>query len=157
MAAEAYALQDYTTLEMETDEGTPTTIPVAGVTEAEIVPSVSIERLYTGDSIKIEDQLQHEFQVSVSLTVRKWDPIFVEQWLGGDGSESNTMTDTSFPQKFVLNSTFASRASNTEYNINVSGITFEELPVISVSNGEFGDWSLEGVGESIDDISTTTT
>lgn len=151
---EAYSLQDYTTLDLETSEDTPTSTPVAGVQNVEIVPSVSMERLYTGDTIKIEDQLQHEFQVSVSIEYAKFDPVVAEQWLGGEGGTSaNSMTDTSKPQKYSLLGEFEGR-DGTTYSIEVSGITFEEMPLISAANGEYAQWSLEGVGEDIVDAST---
>lgn len=154
MANEAYSLQDYTTLDLETSQDTPTSTPVAGVTNVEITPTVSIERLYTGDTIKIEDQLQHEFQVPVTIEYMKFDPVIAEQWLGGEGGTSaNSMTDTSKPQKYSLTGDFESR-DGTTLSIEVSGITFPEMPLIAAANGEYAQWGLEGTGEDITDAST---
>lgn len=155
MATEAYWFDD-ATLTLETNEGTPTSIPVAGLQEVEIIPSTSIEQLWTGDSIKIEAQKQHEFQVDVTIGFSKWDPLFAEQWLGGGGgAEANSMTDTSDPQKFNIN-TFdpVSVGGGTTINIAVDNITFEEMPLFSASRGEYVQWDLSGVGEDISDYST---
>jgi len=156
MATEAYFLDDFSTLDLETGEATPTSTPVAGIQDVEIIPSVSIERLYTGDSIKIDSQKQHEFSVDVSIGFSKWDNVLAEQWLGGGGGTSgNSMTDTNDPQKFSLN-TFdqMSVGGGTTINVQVSGITFEEMPLFSASRGEYVQWDLEGMGEDIDDYST---
>jgi len=155
MAGEAYWVDD-ASLTFETAESTPTSIPVAGLQGVEIIPSVSIEQLYTGDTIKIEAQKQHEFSVDVNITYSVWDPIFAEQWLGGGGgTESNSMTDTSDPQKFSIN-TFdpVSVGGGTTINIQVDGITFEEMPLFAGDRGEYVEWDLSGTGEDITDYST---
>jgi hypothetical protein len=155
MSSEAYWFDD-ATLTLETDESTPTSIPIAGLQEVEIIPSVSIEQLYTGDSIKISEQKQHEFSVDVSIGFSKWDVVFAEQWLGGGGGTSaNSLTDTSDPQKYSLN-TFdpVSVGGGTTINIEVSGITFEEMPLFGASRGEYVQWDLSGTGEDIPDYST---
>ena len=153
--ADAYWFDD-ATLVLETDEETPTEIPVAGLQEVAITPSVSIEQLYTGDSIKIDSQKQHEFEVGVTIGFSKWDSTFAEQWLAGaGGSSANSMTDTSDPQKFALN-TFdpVSVGGDTTINIQVTGVTFEEMPLFDSSRGEYNQWDLEGTGEDIEDYST---
>jgi hypothetical protein len=155
MGSKAYWFDD-ASLTLETDESTPTSIPIAGLQEVEIIPSVSIERLYTGDSIKIQEQKQHEFSVDVSIGFSKWDVTFAEQWLGGGGGTSaNSLTDTSDPQRFSLN-TFdpVSVGGGTTINIEVSGITFEEMPLFAASRGEYVQWDLSGTGTDIPDYST---
>jgi hypothetical protein len=34
----------------------------------------------------------------------------------------------------------------------VTGITFEEMPIIAVSRGEFIQWDLSGVGEDLTNL-----
>jgi hypothetical protein len=155
MSAEAYWVDD-ATLTFETDAATATAIPIAGLQGVEIIPSVSIEQLYTGDSIKIDAQKQHEFSVDVNITFSKWDPTFAEQWLGGGGDTSaNSMTDTSDPQKFAINTYDpVSVGGGTTINIQVDGITFEEMPLFAGSRGEYVEWDLSGTGEDIVDYST---
>lgn len=153
---DSYWFDDAVLTAFETDAATPTSIPVAGLQEVAITPSVSIEQLYTGDSIKIEEQKQHEFSVGVTIGFSKWDPAFAEQWLGGAGSTSTTtMTDTSDPQKFAIN-TFdpVSVGGGTTITIGVEGITFEEMPLFDGSRGEYIQWDLEGTGEDITDYSS---
>jgi hypothetical protein len=155
VASEAYWFDD-ATLTLETAESTPTDIPIAGLQEVEIIPSFSIEQLYTGDTVKIEEQKQHEFTVDVTIGFSKWDPTFAEQWLGGGGGASaQSLTDTSDPQKFSIN-TFdpVSVGGGTTINIQVDGITFEEMPLFSASRGEYVQWDLSGTGEDISDYST---
>lgn len=155
MANNAYFSDDFTTLDLETDEATPTSTPVAGIQSIEIIPSVSIEQLYTGDSIKIDAQKQHEFSVDVSIGYSKWDPVVAEQWLGGGGGTSaNSMTDTTDPQKYTLTADFDAIDDASTLTISVSGITFEEMPLVSASRGEYIQWDLEGTGEDITDAST---
>lgn len=153
MANEVYFSDDFTTLDLTEGDG-DTATPVAGIQNVEIVPSVSIEQLYTSDSIKIEAQKQHEASVSVSIGYSKWDPEVAKQWLdGGGGNTANSLTDTSDPQKFKIDSDFTSNAGTT-LNITVTGITFEEMPLVSASRGEYIQWDLEGTGEDITDLST---
>ncbi len=153
--ADAYWFDD-AALVLETDAATATEVPIAGLQEVAITPSVSIEQLWTGDSIKIDAQKQHEFQVGVTIGFSKWDVTLAEQWLGGGGDTSaNSMTDTSDPQKFSIN-TFDPVAvgGGTTINIQVDGITFEEMPLFDGSRGEYIQWDLEGTGEDITDYST---
>jgi hypothetical protein len=155
MGAEAYWFDD-ATLTLETDESTPTSIPIAGLQEVEVIPSMSIDRLYTGDSVKIDTQKQHEFSVDVSIGFSKWVVDIAKQWLGGQGSSASSLTDTSDPQKFQLN-TFdpVSVGGGTTINMKITGITFEEMPLFAASRGEYVQWDLSGVGEDVSDYSTT--
>jgi hypothetical protein len=154
MGAEAYWFDD-ATLTLETDESTPTSIAIAGLQEVEVIPSMSIDRLYTGDSIKIDTQKQHEFSVDVSIGFSKWVVDIAKQWLGGQGSSASSLTDTSDPQKFQLN-TFdpVSVGGGTTINMKITGITFEEMPLFAASRGEYVQWDLSGVGEDVSDYST---
>lgn len=152
--ADEYWLDDFTTLDLETGEASPTSTPVAGIQNVTIVPSVSIEQLYTADSIKIESQKQHEFQVQVAIGFSTWDVALAEQWVGGGGgTTANSMTDTSDPQKFSLDGDFVSEGGGETLSITVSGITFEEMPLLDAARGEFVQWDLEGVGEDLTDVS----
>lgn len=157
MSSEAYFLQDYSTLDLETDEGTPTSTPVAGITSVELVANVSINRLFTADSIKVEEQKQTEHLVDVNIGFAKFDPVIVEQWLGGGGgSSANSMADTSDPQKYAINTAdFVSAGGGTTYSINITGITFESMPLFSASQGEFAQWDLSGTGTDVADASTS--
>lgn len=151
----AYFFDDVTALTLETDQATPTATPVAGIQNITIVPSVSIEQLYTGDSIKIDAQKQHEFSVDVNIGFSKWDVSVAEQWLGGGGGTSaNSMTDTSDPQKYAFSADFPSVGGGTTFSVKVTGLTFESMPLLDASRGEFVQWDLEGTAEDLTDAST---
>lgn len=152
MANTAYYLDDFGTLDLETTEATPTSTPVAGIQNVAIIPSVSINRLYTADSIKIDAQKQHEFQVQVTIGYSKWDPVVAEQWLGGGGgTTANSMTDTNDPQKYQIDGTFSDVDGSNTLSVTVTGITFESMPIIDAARGEYVQWDLEGVGEDLTD------
>jgi hypothetical protein len=150
MAAEAY-WADTATLSLET--GSATSVPVAGLQGLIVVPSVSIEKLYTGDSIKIDQQQQHEFMVQVDIDISKWDLELYQQWLGGEGASSPSMADTSDPEKFTATGDFESVGGTNAYTWEVSGITFEEMPLLDFSRGEFIEKNLSGEGEDLVDVS----
>jgi hypothetical protein len=144
---------DDATLTLKTSGGTD--IPIAGIQDIEVVPSVSIERLYTGDSIKIDSQQQHEFEVAVDIGFSKWDLDLAKEWLGGDGTSATTLTDTTDPQKYKITSEFTEVNDGSTYKLEVTGITFEEMPIIAVSRGEFIQWDLSGTGEDVNTLDDT--
>jgi len=144
---------DDATLTLKTSSDTD--VPIAGIQDIEVVPSVSIERLYTGDSIKIDSQQQHEFEVAVDIGFSKWDLDLAKEWLGGDGTSATTLTDTTDPQKYKITSEFTEVNDGSTYKLEVSGITFEEMPIIAVSRGEFIQWDLSGIGEDLNTLDNT--
>jgi len=152
MAPDAYWL-DEATLDVSIPANTDTAVPVAGIQDITVIPSVSIEKLYTGDTIKIEAQKQHEFEVQVDIGYSKWDLTIAEEWLGGEGTTSASMTDTSDPQKYQISGDFTSVDGATTYQWEVTGVTFEEMPLIDASRGEFIQWDLSGIGEDLTDLS----
>jgi len=156
MATDAYVLDDYVTLSVETSGAT--SVPIAGIMGVTIIPNVSIERLYTADSIKIEEQQQFEHAVEVGIDYALWDQdaTFVQQWLGGSGGTmASTMTDTTDPQKFTLTGEFDSVNGDRTLLTKVEGITFEEFPIIDTDMGEFVSRDLTGTGEDMVDAATT--
>jgi len=144
---------DDATLTLKTSSGTD--VPIAGIQDIEVVPSVSIERLYTGDSIKIDSQQQHEFEVAVDIGFSKWDLDLAKEWLGGDGTSATTLTDTTDPLKYKITSEFTEVNDGSTYKLEVTGITFEEMPIIAVSRGEFIQWDLSGIGEDVNTLDNT--
>ena len=139
---------------LSVDEATgDTSVTVAGLQGIEVSGQVAIERLYTGDSIKIDSQQQHEFQVPVSVEYSLWADDFAKEWLGGEGSSASSLTDTSDPQKFNINALEFDDRTGQTYSLSVDNITFEEMPIFQGSRGEFISWDLDGVGEDISDFS----
>lgn len=160
MPNDAWKIDDYVTLDL-VEEDSSTATPVAGLQDLTINPGVSVERLYTADSIKIEEQMQHEFEVPVDIGYSLWDVDVVKQWLGGQGGTAqSTMADTSDPQKFQIDFTLDSvrgertlggdvNGDGSNQPVRVTGITFESMPIVDASRGEFEQWDLSGTGEDI--------
>lgn len=156
MAEDVYYFDDFTTLDLQDSSGT--TVPIAGIQGITVTPSVSIERLYTADTGKIEAQKQHEYSVDVSIEYARWDQDaqVVQQWLGGGGDTTATSwTDTTDPQKFQISATWDSENADRTLDFTVTGITFEEMPLIDGSMGEYLSRDLSGTGEDITDYSMT--
>lgn len=151
--SDAYNLEE-ASLDVTRADGTA--VALAGLTEVTIVPSVSIEQLYTGDTIKIEEQMQHGFEVGVDLTVRKWDEDMAQEWLGGEGASATSMADTSQPQKFTITGTLWNIGGTKQLTVEVTGVTFEEFPLADLQMGEFQEISLSGTGEDISQFADTT-
>jgi len=150
-APDSYWLDDLTDATLTTDSGAGTDDTlVAGVQSVAISGEVSIERLFTADSINIEEQKQHEFQVPVEIGASLWDFEFVREWLGGSGSAADTMADSSDPQKFTLSLTHDSVNGDRTVEITVTGITFESMPVLDASRGEYVEWAPSGTGETLE-------
>jgi hypothetical protein len=148
--ADAY-FADEATLSLETESAT--SVPIAGLQDLTVIPSVAIEQLYTGDSIKIDAQKQHEFEVQVEIGFSKWDLTLAEEWLGGSGATSTSMSDQNDPQKYTASGDFTSVDGALTYQWEVTGITFEEMPILDFSRGEFIQWDLSGTGEDLTDLS----
>jgi|AKVG01.1.fsa_nt_gi hypothetical protein len=153
MATEAYWF-DTATLTMQTDDTNANPIPIAGVQDITVIPSFSIEKLYTADSVKIDAQQQHEFEVQVDIGFSKWDPTLLEEWLGGDTNNSTSLTDTSDPQKYTLTPLTIESVAGSQRTVEVTGITFEEMPIFDGSRGEFIQWDLDGIGEDVTDVAS---
>jgi hypothetical protein len=152
-----YVLQNYNTLDLATDGG-GTATPVAGIQEVTLVSEMSMEQLYTADSIKIADQMQHEAAINVEIGYSFWDGDVAAQWLGGGGDATSTsLSDTSKPQKYQITANFKSRDDGQQIDLTVEGITFESMPLIEASRGEFVQWDLSGTGEDVTNYDVTTT
>jgi hypothetical protein len=157
MAEDPYFFDGFTTLDL-TETDSDTSLPVAGITGVTIIPNVSMEQLYTGDSAKIEAQQQHEYAVDVGIEYAKWDQdaSVVQQWLaGGGGSTATSWTDTNDPQKFEINAVWDSVGGDRTLDTTVTGITFPEMPVVDSSMGEYLSRDLSGTGEDLTDLTMT--
>lgn len=154
MAANAYRLQNSTTLEWEIDG---TSYPVAGVTEATVSISSSIVELETGDSVLREDHYHESVRFPVSITARKWDHDIISTVLGTPST--GAFEDTADLPPFTLTGTFetADSSDSKTVSITVSDIPVpEDLPIFDLSMGEYGEWTIESDGGSLDDFTVTT-
>lgn len=150
-----WQLNDFATLDV-VEEDTEESTPVAGLQDVSIVPQEQIEILYTADSTKIADRFSHEKQVAVDIGFSFWDGEIAEEWLGGAGQSAGTWEDTSDPQLFELTGDFRSRDGSQAMTFTIPGITFEEMPLLDASRGEYAQWDLTGIGEDVEEFDVDT-
>jgi len=151
MPEDPYRLQSSTTLDW-TINGT--TYPVAGVSEATVSISSSLVELETGDSVLREGHYHESVRFPVSVTVRRWDPEIVNEVLGAPNS--GAFEDRSALPAFSLTGTFEASQSNRTVSVSVSDIPVpEDFPIFDLSLGEYGEWTIESDGGSLDDFTIT--
>lgn len=156
MATSAYWFDDFTTLDLTLQDDTD--IPAAGIQGVTIVPSTNIEHLFTADSIKADTRKQDEFTVDVQIDYSLWDITVLQEWMSGDSSAGTppiSQSDTSDPATFKIDATFNNADASEALNATVEHITFPEMPVIDGSRGEFVERGLEGTGEDLTGVEST--
>ena len=151
-STDSYFSNDYETLTLQTSTGD--TDYVAGIQGVTIEAEFGVlEDLYTADSVTRDASKQAEFTVPISIEYAFFDPVFVEEWLGGDGNTSTSgVNETSDPQQFQLNGVFRSRDNDKEIDVTVDGIRFPSIPIFDLSQDEYVVWGLEGEGSDISDF-----
>ena len=146
--SELFHSQDYQTLTVENEAGTETV--VAGLEGLTITPTTTTDQHYTADSAKINDQVSYEHAVNVEIDTAYWDGDFAKEWLGGSGASATSWADTSDPELFqIATYTHDSRDGSMQLTAEVENITFEEIPLVEWSQGEYLSWNLSGTGEDI--------
>lgn len=153
--SDLFHANDYGTLTMNNEAGSETV--VAGIKGVTVTPAAEDSQFYTADSNKIVDQIHYEHSVNVEIEFAFWDGDFAAEWLGGSGSTATSWTDTTDPELFQLATyTHPSRDDSNEITLTVSNITFPEIPLIDMSEGEYVTWSLSGTGEDVTNYDVTT-
>jgi len=153
---DAYWANDFETLTLETSSGD--TDYVAGIKNVTLEAEYgTLEDLYTADSTIRVDSKQAEFTVPVSIEYAFFDPVFVEEWLGGEGSTSTGGQDTSDPQEFTLTGDFRNRDGSKKIEATIEGIRFPSIPLFDGSENEFVVWGLEGEGSNISNFAGSST
>jgi len=149
-----YWLNDFNTLTLQTVSGTTDTVAgIRGVTlEAEFS---TFEHLYTADSTKRVNTKQAQANVPISIEFAFFDGTFVEEWLGGDGGTSTSLSDTSDPELFELTGNFRNDDGTKQIDVTVTDITFENIPLFDASMDEFVVWGLDGEGADISNFEVT--
>jgi len=152
MSSDPYRLQNSTTLNWTIDG---TDYPVAGVSEATISISSSIVELETGDSVLREEHYHEGVRFPVSITARKFDPEVVNAVLGSP--TNGAFEDRPDLPPFSLSGTFeAAGGSDRTVSIAVSDIPVpEDFPLFDLSLGDYGEWTIESDGGSLDDFTIT--
>jgi len=158
MSSEAYWLNDYDTLTLETQDQGPAATAVAGIKGITIEAEYqTLEHLYTADSVKKETSKQAQFMAPITIEYALFDGDFQEQWAGGAGASATSITDTSDPQEFKLTGNFRSESDGRQLDVVVEEITFSNIPVFDGSQDEYVVWGLEGEGGDITTLEETTT
>jgi hypothetical protein len=155
MAENAFHLQNSTTLDWDIDG---TAYPVAGVTEATFSISSSVVELETGDSVLRQDHYHEGVRFPVTITARKWDHEIINEVLGTPSS--GAFEDRSALPRFSITGTFetADDTDSKTVDIGVSDIPVpEDLPIFDLSMGEYGEWTIESDGGTLDTFTINTT
>lgn len=147
MAANAYHGADGT-ISIQTMGGTSMTI--GGLRGLNIVPGVEIDDLYTADSIERDDTKQRQLGVLVEATLVKLDVAFAQQWLGGSGSSSTKMKDTTDPALFQVTGQVTPSGGGTVKKAIVDEVRFPEFPLFAnISYDAWEETQLSGRGKNL--------
>ena len=146
MAANVYYGNDMA-LSIQTEGGTSITVGV--LKEIEIVAAAEHDDLYGADSVERETVKQREFGVNVTISHAKMDMTLIQEWLGGSGSSSTGMRDTSDPALFEITGSVTPAAGGTDKQAVVEEVNFPEMPILTVSEGEYETTELEGTGTRV--------
>lgn len=146
MAGNVYYGNDMV-LSITTESGT--TITVGVLKDVEIVAAAEHDHLYGGDSTKRQEVKRREFGVNVNVGFAKMDMTMIQEWLGGSGQSSTGFVDTSDPALFEVTGEVTPAGGGTNKKAVVKEVDFPEMPVMSVSEGEYETTELEGTGTDI--------
>lgn len=148
MASYGPWFSDTATLTVEYDS---TDIPVGSLQSLEVRVEVEETEYYSGDTTLREAVRHTEKTPVVVFEIGAWDIELHKQWLGGDGTSSTGLTDTSDPQKFDIKTTISPVDDNTQsWNVDITGVTIPTLPFFSATRNEFVGNEFEGRGDDID-------
>jgi len=151
--SEAYHLQDFTSLTLDTDD-TDAATNVAGIRGVTVTFNVSIDELFTADSTTVEELKQRELKADVEIEYAKFDPVIVKEWLGGAGTSATAWGDNSDPQEFAFELVIESEGTD-QLTIEVGQLVFEEMPVFDGSNDDYAEWGLSGTAYDIRNVDET--
>jgi len=151
--SEAYHLNDYTSLTLDTDD-TDTATNVAGIRGVTVNFGVTIDELFTADDTTVDELKQRELKVPVEIEYAKFDPTIVKEWLGGAGTSATAWADNSDPQEFAFEVVLPSEGTD-ELTVEVGRLVFEEMPVFDGSHDDFAEWGLSGTAYEIRNVDET--
>lgn len=154
MAAQRYYGDDATLL-LEDDAATPAEIPVASLKGLTITLSAEHTKLYSGDSIIAEAEKKSQAEFPIEISVAAFDVALMQAWLSGDSTTPSTtgLTDTSDVAEFRVKGDMTSVDGATTTSVQVTGVTFPDLPALDMSEGEYIVHDISGSGKNITDLS----
>lgn len=139
---------DTMTISVALEDGTSVSV---GKTQSLEMRVESTETEYFSADSTLRDAVQHTEKVPVVVfTIGSWDVALHKQWLGGSGTSSTGLVDTSDPQKFDITGTVTPHGGSSSWDVDILGVTIPTLPLFSASRNEFIGSEFEGRGDDID-------
>lgn len=148
MASHRY-FGDEMKLRIDTEDAVPVNTPVASLQQVTITPSFNHVELYSADSVKRGDVKRNQFSVNVTIGVSAWDVVLLTEWLGGNGAAASTPTDTTNPTRFTITGGVTPSGGGADLEATVTGVTFNEMPVMDAQTDNFVQKNLTGDGADI--------
>lgn len=126
-----------------------TSIAIGKTQSLEMRVEVNEQEYFSADST-LRDAVQHTEKVPIVVfAIGSWDVALHKQWLGGSGTSSTSIADTSDPQKFDITGTVTPHGGSTAWDVTVSGVTIPTLPLFSATRNEFLEEEFEGRGDNL--------
>lgn len=147
MAAENY-FGDSMTATVDTEDATPVSVPVGSLKQVNIAVEAEHIELDSADTILREDVAKRNFSVSVTVGIAAFDPVLIQEWLGGDGTAATSPTDDNSVATFDIVGTVTS-SDGTTTTATVDSVYFPNLPVFNAQEGQWIQWDLQGTGKTI--------
>lgn len=138
---------DTMTIAAQTEGGT--TINIGKTQEVEVRLEVTENEYFSTDTT-LREAVQHTEKVPICrFVIGSWDIALHKQWLGGSGSTSTGIVDTTDPQKFTFTGTINSVGGTNSWDVDVIGVTIPTLPLFTASRNEFLQEEFEGRGDDL--------
>lgn len=147
MAEQGPYFGDSATISMELEGGT--NIPVGNLQSIEIRVVATRNEYFSADSAKRQDVKHTERVPVISATIGSWDPLLFQHYLGGSGKVSNSIEDTSDPQKYTINGSVTPSGGSTKYEAQVVGAETDDMPMFTASRNEFVGLEVEFRGDDL--------
>lgn len=147
MAEQGPYLGNSMTLSMEREDAT--SIPIGRITGVEIRMKANEIEYFTADQTTRDDVSHTQRVPVVSGTIGSWDVLMAKSWLGGSGTNSTGLVDTSDPQKFKITGSVLPKGGSSRLEAEVIGATFPTMPIFSASLDEYIGLEIEGRGDDL--------
>jgi len=142
---------DTMTVSAELEGGT--SIAIGKTQSVEMMVEVTETEHFSADTT-LREAVQHSEKVPVvTFALGAWDIALHKQWLGGSGTSSTGLVDTTDPQKFTITGSVQPVGGSAAFEVEITGVTIPTLPMFSASRNEFLEEEFEGRG---DDLTITT-
>lgn len=115
-----------------------------------ITPGFEHDEWYSADSVERGPVVRRNFSVAVEATIGAFDVSMIQAYLGGSGSTSTGLVDSSDPALFQVTGAVTPDGGGSDLQAVVDGVFFPELPVFSdVSHDAWVEESISGTGKNV--------